>query len=433
MNMVHLGVHDLGCFYGAREVLQGVSFNVVQGDFVGIIGPNGSGKSTLLKTISRVIIPRYGRVLLQERDLLKMSNREVASKMAVVSQEDRAEFAFQVWEVVQMGRFPHLSRFQRESKADRKKVIQALEMTNILHLGERLITELSAGEQQRVLLARALAQEPEILLLDEPTSHLDVGHQIEILDLITDLRRSTGLTVVMVLHDLNLAAQYCDYLIMLKNGEIFTIGTPEKVITLDSIREVYGSQVLISQHPYNNRPQVVLLPGSITGERGKFLVKKPAVHVVGGGGASKALIESLVVKGYPVTLGVVNVNDSDWERAQRLGVLTIESPPFSFIDDSLYQLNLQAMQKAQLVILADIPFGPGNLPNLKAVAQRAKDGQTIMVINGEIAGRDFTGGEAEQLFKQLLKQGVKVLNNWEQAVKHLDKIDEEGPGWIEAN
>lgn len=262
MNNIDLSTHDLFCAYPSREVIRGVSFAARHGQITGIIGPNGSGKSTLLKTISKVLIPSSGEILLEGRSLTAMNQKDVARRISVVDQEERLGFGFKVWEVVLMGRYPYLGRLKREKVRDRDMARWAMESTGILELKDRLVNELSGGEQQKVLLARALAQEPHVLLLDEPTSHLDIAHQTEILDLIDEVRSSNGMAVIMVLHDLNLAAQYCDQLILMKEGRIFAQGTPEDVITVENIRQVYGSRVMLTRHPINSRPHIILTPGS---------------------------------------------------------------------------------------------------------------------------------------------------------------------------
>ena len=230
-------------------VVAGVTFQVYQGEFVGLIGPNGSGKSTLLRVISRVLAPRKGVVFIDERELAEFGREELARRLAVVAQESQLHFDFTVSEIVRMGRIPHLKRFQRESAADESIVDEALNLTDLQPFANRLVTALSGGERQRVAIARALAQTPEILLLDEPTAHLDLNYQLSLLDLIWKLNRTEGLTVIVVLHDLNLAAQYCDKLILLQEGRIYNVGKPKEVITEPTIGEVYGVEAIVSPHP----------------------------------------------------------------------------------------------------------------------------------------------------------------------------------------
>lgn len=423
--MVYLQVHNVAFSYRAREVLKGITFRVSRGDLVGLIGPNGSGKTTLLRTMCRTLFPKHGRVFLQERDLFTLSTRELAQRLGVVGQEEEADFPFRVWEVVLMGRFPHLVRFREETRADKEKAWRALELTRISHLAERLITELSGGEKQKVLIARALAQEPEVLLLDEPTSHLDINHQIEILDLISHLRHTQKLTVIMALHDINLASQYCDYLILLREGEIFSLGTPEEVITVENMQGVFGNQVWITLHPRHGRPQILLLPrapasGMIAEAGEKETFCRPRVHVIGGGGMAAPLLESLVALNYSVTLGTVNINDGDWERGRYLGIKMVEAPPFSLLNATHYEANLELMRQADFIVLADIPFGHGNLLNLKSAYQLLQEGYPVLVINGNMVGRDFTAGEASRIFAQLLQEGAIVFEHWREVVRYLE-------------
>jgi iron complex transport system ATP-binding protein len=258
---VYLRVDGLTCGYGARMVLDGFSLALHRGEFLAVVGPNGCGKSTLVKAVSRALRPAAGTVSLAGRDIWQMRPRELARQVAVVAQETGVEFDFTVEEVVAMGRLPHLSRFRRETEADERAVRRAMEATNTLPLASRLVTGLSGGERQRVMVARALAQEPELLLLDEPTAHLDITHQIELLDLTRRLNRERGLSVVAVLHDLNLAAQYAARLLMMKDGRRFAEGSPTEVVTESNVAAVYGSRVKVTVHPEEGSPHVILLSG----------------------------------------------------------------------------------------------------------------------------------------------------------------------------
>lgn len=260
---MYLTVERITCRYGARPVLVDLSLTVRRGEFVGLVGPNGSGKSTLVKAVSRGLRPVAGRIRLDGREIESMRQQELARQMAVVAQETAVEFDFTVEEVVLMGRLPHLSRFRGETEKDRRAVQEAMAATNTLHLKDRLVTALSGGERQRVLVARALAQEPQLLILDEPTAHLDIAHQVELLDLTRRLNREQGLTVIAVLHDLNLAAQYAGRLVMLKNGQVFAQGSPTEVVTEANVAAVYGSRVRVTRHPEEGTPHVILLSGQV--------------------------------------------------------------------------------------------------------------------------------------------------------------------------
>lgn len=247
MEQYFLEVSRIDCSYDGMKILRQIDLSLNKGDFVGLIGPNGSGKTTLLKVIGRVLKPDEGAIILSERDIYRLSQKKIAQQMATVPQETLLAFDFTVRDVVLMGRTPHLKRFMGESSYDLEVVKQAMRYAQVTHLSERLITELSGGEKQKVIIAQALAQEPKLLLLDEPTTHLDIHHQLEILDLIKGLSRQ-GLAVISVFHDLNLAAQYCDLLVLLSQGRIQVIGTPEEVLTSDNIRQSFGVEVVIGRN-----------------------------------------------------------------------------------------------------------------------------------------------------------------------------------------
>jgi iron complex transport system ATP-binding protein len=252
-------VNSISFRYLEEWVIHDISFQVGRGEFIGVIGPNGSGKTTLLKILYRFLSPQRGEVLFERVPLKKMSRREIARKIAVVAQETYPVFPFRAMEIVLMGRSPYLGHLLFESERDLEIAKNAMERTEILSISQRSIDELSGGERKRVFIARALAQEPEVILLDEPTANLDIHHQIEFLDLILALNRERGLTIIMASHDLNLASEFCDRLILLQKGEIFKMGSPEEVMTRENIERVYGCGVWVDQNPVSGMPRITLL------------------------------------------------------------------------------------------------------------------------------------------------------------------------------
>jgi len=245
--------------YREDWVIRDLSFRVERGEFIGIVGPNGSGKSTLLKLLYRLIAPQRGKIFIDGIDLGAMSRSEIARKMAVVAQETQLLFPFRVIEVVLMGRSPYLGHLMFESQKDLEIAKKVMAWTEVLPFADRLIDELSGGERKRVLIARALAQEPEIMLLDEPTASLDIHHQIDFLDLIHSLNRERRLTIVMASHDMNLASEFCDRILLLQGGRIHSVGSPQEVITKESIEEVYGCKVWVDENPVSGMPRITLL------------------------------------------------------------------------------------------------------------------------------------------------------------------------------
>ena len=252
-----LEITDLKSGYGNKAVLQGVSFSVDKGEFIGIIGPNGAGKTTLLKTLSHIIRPIEGAVSLDGEDIHRMGSLEIARRFAMVGQGLFSIFSFTVNEIALMGRTPHIGIFGHEKREDLKIVEDILQLTDLEDFKERPINELSAGEGQRVLIAKALAQQPKVLLLDEPTAHLDIGYQTEILDLVESLKREQQLTVVCVLHDLNLASQYCDRILLLNKGMVAGFAPPAEILRYDTIEKVFNAVVLVNDKIIPNRPLVI--------------------------------------------------------------------------------------------------------------------------------------------------------------------------------
>ena len=256
-----LKIDKLSGGYYKEDIIKGVSLDINQGDFIGIIGPNGSGKTTLLRLATRVLNPREGRIYLRDENIFQMDLKEFCCKVAFVSQDISISFSFTVMEIVLMGRIPHLKRLQFETKKDIEIAEKALSLTDTLSLRDKRIDELSAGERQRVIIARALTQEPELLFLDEPTAHLDIGHQIQILDLLKKFNRQNNLTIAMILHDLNLASAYCQRIALLDKGTVFKEGGPEEVLTYQNIEAVYKTIVLVNDNPLTHKPNVSLVPG----------------------------------------------------------------------------------------------------------------------------------------------------------------------------
>lgn len=245
----------------SESVLKAVTCLIDSGKILGILGPNGSGKSTLLKLLARVLRPRSGTIELFGDSLSDLSQAEVARQVALVPQETMQIFPFTIAEMVLMGRFPHhrgWGGWHWEDSDDWRIAHQAMEDLDVTHLGSRLVTDVSGGERQRAVIARALTQEPQILLLDEPTAFLDLHHQLDIARILRRLNRERGLTVILVSHDLNLASQYCDRLMLLHHGQIAEVGSPVEVLRPDLLESVYGCQVLVDGHPQSGLPRVSL-------------------------------------------------------------------------------------------------------------------------------------------------------------------------------
>jgi iron complex transport system ATP-binding protein len=249
-------IDDVGVEIAGRAIVSGATLIAAPGDVTGLIGPNGSGKSTLLRTVYRHLRPHSGQVQLDDIDIWASRPNDVARQIAAVPQETRSDFDISVREMVAMGRTPHKHPFATDTTVDRAVVAEALDRVDAIELAERRYATLSGGERQRVLLARALAQGTGTLVLDEPTNHLDVRHQLDLMRLV----RTLGLTTVMAVHDLNLAAGYCDRLHVLDSGRIVASGTPEEVLTPQTLRAVFEVDAHVTEHPKTGRPYLILSP-----------------------------------------------------------------------------------------------------------------------------------------------------------------------------
>ncbi|WP_042271655.1 ABC transporter ATP-binding protein [[Clostridium] dakarense] len=250
--MIKLQIKNLGFNIDKNEILKNISFDIEKGSFVGVIGPNGSGKSTLLKNIYRLYKPSSGEMFLDNKDLSKMKDKECAREIAVLAQESNSQFDFTVEQIVKMGRYPYKSTFEDYSKSDLQMVKEMLEKVGLDNYGDRSFSNLSGGEKQRTLIARALVQNTDFLILDEPTNHLDIGYQIQLMDLV----KSLNITTLSAIHDMNIASMYCDYLILINKGKIIKFGTVEEVITSEMLKEVFGVNAYVGVNPINNRLQV---------------------------------------------------------------------------------------------------------------------------------------------------------------------------------
>ena len=250
--MLKLQVKNLNFSIDKKDILKDISFDIPKGSFVGIIGPNGSGKSTILKNIYRLYKPDSGRLILDNKDLSTMKDKECAKEIAVLAQESNSQFDFTVEQIVKMGRYPYKSVFEDYSKKDIDMVNDMLKRVGLDDYSNRSFSKLSGGEKQRTLIARALVQDTDFLILDEPTNHLDIGYQIQLMDLV----KSLNITTLSAIHDMNIASMYCDYLIVMKDGKIRKCGSVEEVITSDMLKEIFGVNAYVGVNPINNKLQV---------------------------------------------------------------------------------------------------------------------------------------------------------------------------------
>lgn len=255
MSGIQLQVKNLTCGYDAFQ-LKNIDLRITDGEILGIIGPNGSGKTTLIRAITKLIKPESGDILLSGQSIHNLGYNQLARRMAVVSQQPANSY-LKVREYVLLGRTPHYRKLQFfENKKDFRMMEHSLELTGLTQYADQSLAEMSGGEQQLAAIARALCQQPELLILDEPTAFLDITHQVAIMDLLKRLNKEEGMGVIMVLHDLNLASEYCHRLLLLNQGRMHKLGTPQEVLTYNTIEEVYKTVVVVKNNPISNRPYI---------------------------------------------------------------------------------------------------------------------------------------------------------------------------------
>ncbi|MDD2473279.1 MULTISPECIES: heme ABC transporter ATP-binding protein [unclassified Methanoculleus] len=396
--MKSVEIINIDVSYGAKKILEAISLYADKGEILGIIGPNGSGKTTLLKAMSRIVAPDSGEVRLNDQSLATFNFRELAQQIAVVPQDIAISFDYTVREIVMMGRHPYIGRLSSETARDLEVCDRAMHLTNVAHLADSSVHEISGGERQRVLIARALTQEPKVLLLDEATSNLDISHQIEILNIIRDLTGSV--TVISVFHDLNLAACYCDRLIMLKEKKIVAVGEPEDVLTRETLKAVYGIDALVKPHPLTGRPYVLPIYERTAKDR-----PTERVHVVCGGGMGSDLLYALHKEGFRVSAGVLTVLDTDYATVTALGIPCVAEAPFCAISPDARSELERCIDEAHAVVITAMPIGWGNIENIRILERRRN--KPIILLNSKTQSfQDFTGGEAEAIVRGLLDRGA---------------------------
>ncbi|WP_423745334.1 ATP-binding cassette domain-containing protein (plasmid) [Haladaptatus sp. SPP-AMP-3] len=412
-------IEDVSITLGENEVLDGVSASIDEGRFVGLVGPNGAGKTTLLRATNGVLSPDSGRVVVDDDAIADLSSKAASRRVATVPQDTSLSFDFDVRDVVAMGRNPYRTRFGSEigGKAAGNDgfdggtgtdvVERAMDRTEVSAFADRSITEVSGGERQRVLLARALAQDTPVLLLDEPTASLDINHQVRTFELVRELV-ADGKTVVAAIHDLNLAAHYCDELLLLADGSVLADGTPTEVLAEETLREAFDTRAVVSRHPVTGSTYVTALPERTAGTDDDGDGEDDGsgrVHVIGGGGTVSRLLYLLSAAGYEVSVGALNEGDSDLETARHLGLDTVVEEPFAPIGPEARTAVERRIREADVTVLADVEIGTGNVANLDAAAEAES---VVVVEERPFEDRNYAGSEAAVRYRSLRERGTAV-------------------------
>jgi len=415
---MRLEIRGLEFSYGDNKILKNISFDIIDGEFIGLMGPNGSGKTTLLRCLTRYLPSAARTVLVDMKPLHTLSEKEIARTFAVVPQSSSTDFPFTVRDIVSMGRLPHVNGgFGRLSGKDSAAVENAMEVAGCARFAHRRFSALSGGERQRVVIARALAQEPKALLLDEPTVYLDISGQFEMMDLVRRLNKEMGLSIVAVLHDINLAARYSDRIALLNQGLLEAIGPPSEVLTPGIIEDVYGVDVAVKLDPFTNA--VYVMPRS---RKAKIARHGTRVHVLCGGGTGALFMKELIDNGFAVSAGVVNVLDSDYEFARDMHVPVAAEVPFAQISNEAFEENLRLLEEATCVVVTPFPVGPGNYRNLDAAEEALSRGKRVIVVTGDDPLKtDFVGGKAAEAVKGLINSGAIEVKDVKGVLEEMSK------------
>lgn len=381
---------------GDVQALTNVSATVAEGCFLGLIGPNGAGKTTLLRTITDAVRPDAGAVMIDGVAVGNLSSRAVSRQVAVVPQDTALAFDFDVRDIVAMGRTPYIGRFGASQPADMAAVERAMAECEVKQFASRSISEVSGGERQRVLLARAIAQETPVLLLDEPTASLDINHQVQTLELVRDLVEQ-GKTVIAAIHDLNLAARYCDELLLLADGAIMASGSPDTVLTARTVNEAFGTPAIVGPHAISGSIHVTPFPDrqqpDTTGH----------VHVMTSDGDGSEVVSQIWADGYDVTVGPLPAGDITALTAEQLGAESITVDGFGSLDENTTEEIERTVERAEAVILVDLDLRPGMLGVLEAATAAER---VIVLEDRSLTERNQAGDAGRRVYGALRQHGL---------------------------
>lgn len=378
--------------YKKRTVVRDIDLQVFRGQFVGLLGPNGCGKSTILRTLLRMLAPLGGVVFLDGQELHRLHQDDLARKQAAVLTEPLSPALLTAFDIASMGRYPHTGLFGRLGEDDIQKTWEALQMVNAADLAPRYFGELSDGEKQKVLVARALAQEPELIVMDEPTSHLDARHRIEVMLIMRRLVQEKGVTIVASLHDIDLAMKMCDVVILTKNGRILAYGPPEDVLSEERVAELYD---LTKACFSSSLGGIELRSGN--GE---------PVFVVAGSGSGAQLYRALAKHGFEILTGVLSQNDFDFHLARAVGATIVAEGPYQEVSLQSYDQAVVLMERVHHVVDAGFPVAHSNRRNVGLVLQALEKRRTAWTLRSQEEARDLYG---DHLGRSIHCQSISAL------------------------
>ena len=354
---VYIRMDDLSVGYNGKALIRDICIDIKKGDIVTLIGPNGAGKSTFLKRITRQLSLIRGRVIFDQQDLHAMNYRELSQKMAVVLTERLKTDLLTCYDIVASGRYPYTGKLGLLTEEDERMVDEAMEVVHAAELGPKDFNAISDGQRQRVLLARAICQDPEIIILDEPTSFLDIRYKLELLSILRNMAKKKGITVVMSLHEIDLAEKISDRIICVKGDRIYRYGSPEDIFREDMIRQLYSLDNGFFDPLFGS----IELPAPGAGEHAKAAGgAAPRVLVLSSGGSGIPVYRKLQKENTPFIAGILQPNDIDHQLARLLAAEVITSPAFEEIAEPAFARAKECVEKCSRVIVTDFPIGTMN-------------------------------------------------------------------------
>jgi len=385
--------NDLSVGYGSKTVVDNINQEMLKGQFICLLGPNGSGKTTILRSLARLLSPLNGAVYLKDQMLWELKSDELAKVLAVVLTERVSPGLITAFEFAAMGRYPYTGFSGKLSENDNRKVREALRLVNAGDIADRYFSELSDGERQKVLLARALTQEPEIIILDEPTLHLDLRHRLEVIAILRSFCRKKGITVIVSLHDVDIALKISESVILVKNGEIMDCGPPEEVLREETITRLYD----LNSARFDSCLGTLELKSNNDGA---------SIFVVAGAGSGTNVYRLLSKHGFNIVTGVIHENDIDCHVARSIGATVIGEKSFKKISNSRLRQSFALLEKAEHVIDSGFPIGSSNRRNLKLVLKALEQGKRVYTLRDRKPACGLYGESAENL---IYCQGVSSI------------------------
>ncbi len=410
------------CFsFDRTPIFNSLDLQIEGGEILSIIGPNGCGKSTLLRLLRGHLRPQNGEIHWGQTPLAQLSSRELAQQVAVVPQTTHIDFPFTVREMVAMGRYPHRQGlFSLAGSNDDKAIQEALALTDVVELAERQVTQLSGGELQRVLLARALAQDTPVLFLDEATSHLDIDHRLELAELLVRLNREQHKTIIQISHDLDLAAAISHRILLLSShGDIVALGTPQEVMTTANLHRLFRVDLRVEVNPYTGTPQITPLINTSTRQ-----LQHLRIHLFCGGGSGRILLRRFHLAQAQLSAGPLNQGDSDHTTATALRIPTIAELPFRPYSSAVLEAARKQLATAAICVIATNWWGEGNIECLD-LALEAQSLNKILYLIDPQQKNDFTNGRAWRKIEKLQRQGALCLRHEDHLFEQL-QIDTTG-------